>query len=337
MSRIYDALQRAEKTVNADLSNAKFGAAVETSEPVVAVEELPLAASVEPPSFTPSGVVAGNGNGAAAAAVAALPREQEPEDVPCRLVQWDPNAEAMVALRRDRMSRMANEQFRTLRSRLYQLRSMAPLKTLVVTSASPAEGKSFVAANLAHVLARQTGRRCLLMDGDLRRSTLAHYLGAPQSPGLTEFVRGNVPIEQVVQHSSIPGLYFVPAGDPVSDPAELVAAPKMREWVERASQMFDWVIIDSPPAVTVSDASRLAEFADGVLLVVRAGSTTAENAIKLREELKNTRVVGAVFNNFLAPSYYHYYYYKYDGSAQDTPEANQADSHTEMAGTPAAQ
>lgn len=325
MSRIYDALQRAEKTVNPDLSNAQFGQGGDTAETAIAVQ--PEVALQTPPAreATPPPAVTRNRD----VAKAAIAVETGFEEVPCRIVEWNVNPAAMVALRRDRMSRMANEQFRTLRSRLYQLRSLAPLKTLVITSAAPAEGKSFVAANLAHVLARQTGRRCLLIDGDLRRSTLSHYLGAEQAPGLTEFVRGNATADQVVQHGNVPGLYFAPAGEPVSDPAELVAAPKLREWVERASQMFDWIIIDSPPAVTVSDASRLAEFADGVLLVVRAGSTTAESAVKLREELKHTKVVGAVFNNFLAPSYYHYYYYKYDGSGSAGDDKETAEIQSE--------
>ncbi|MBV8207201.1 MAG: CpsD/CapB family tyrosine-protein kinase [Acidobacteria bacterium] len=334
MSRIYEALQKAEQRVNADLSDAAFSTVSETPEMEIGIPENVLQnvpAFHDEPASDP---VEFMGEPPEDVSQLASPETTpEPADVPCRLVGWRLNPESMVAVRKDRMSRMANEQFRTLRSRLYQLRSLAPLKSIVVTSAAPAEGKSFVAANLAHMLARQSGRRCLLIDGDLRRSSLGHYLGAQQSPGIAELARGQATGEQVIQHGDVPGLYFAAAGENVSDPAELVASPTLRRWVTQVSRMFDWVIIDSPPAVTVSDASRLAEFADGVLVVVRAGSTTAESATKLRDELKQTRVLGAVFNNYIAPYYYHYYYYNDGGASAEGKLLDHGDEHSDYAET----
>ena len=188
------------------------------------------------------------------------------------------------------------EQFRTLRSRLYQLRASQPLRTLLVTSAVPSEGKTFVTANLAQAIVRQPDRRALIIDADLRCARLHLPLGAPTSPGLTDYLRGEADEMAVIQHGQEGNLCFIAGGNEVTDPSELLSNGRLKKLLDRVTPVFDWVILDSPPCVPVADASILAGLCDGVLLVVRAGSTPSDVAERARQELDGKNVVGVVLN-----------------------------------------
>jgi protein-tyrosine kinase len=202
------------------------------------------------------------------------------------------------------------EQFRTLRSRLYQLRGAQSLKTLLVTSAVPGEGKTFVTLNLAQAIVRQPDRRALIIDADLRCSRLHLPLGAPTSPGLTDYLRGEADQMAVIQHGQEGNLCFIAGGSDVTDPSELLSNGRLRKLLDRVTPVFDWVIVDSPPCVPVADASILAELLDGVLLVVRAGSTPASIAEKAHQELQGKNVVGVVLNAVDEASMYGSHYYE---------------------------
>jgi protein-tyrosine kinase len=206
------------------------------------------------------------------------------------------------------------EQFRTLRSRLYQLRSNQTLKTLLVTSAIPGEGKTFVTTNLAQAIVRQPDRRALIIDADLRRARLHLPLGAPTSPGLTDYLRSEADEMAVIQHGQEGNLCFIAGGSEVTDPSELLSNGRLRKLIDRLAPAFDWVILDSPPCVPVADASMLADMVDGVLLVVRAGSTPSAVAERARQELQGKNVVGVVLNavdeaSVHGSQYYHGYGY----------------------------
>jgi protein-tyrosine kinase len=188
------------------------------------------------------------------------------------------------------------EQFRTLRSRLYQLRGNQSLRTLLVTSAVPGEGKTFVTTNLAQAIVRQPDRRALIIDADLRCARLHLPLGAPTSPGLTDYLRGEADELSVIQHGQEGNLCFIAGGNEVTDPSELLSNGRLRKLLDRVTPVFDWVILDSPPCVPVADASILADLCDGVLLVVRAGSTPSEIAQRARQELQGKNIVGVVLN-----------------------------------------
>jgi protein-tyrosine kinase len=206
------------------------------------------------------------------------------------------------------------EQFRTLRSRLYQLRSNQALKTLVVTSAVPGEGKTFVTTNLAQAIVRQPDRRALIIDADLRRARLHLPLGAPTSPGLTDYLRGEADDMAVIQHGQEGNLCFIAGGSEVTDPSELLSNGRLRKLIDRLAPVFDWVILDSPPCVPVADASMLADMVHGVLLVVRAGSTPSAVAERARQELQGKNVVGVVLNAVDQASVYgSQYYHGYGG------------------------
>jgi protein-tyrosine kinase len=208
------------------------------------------------------------------------------------------------------------EQFRTLRSRLYQLRASQPLRTLLVTSAVPSEGKTFVTANLAQAIVRQPDRRALIIDADLRCARLHLPLGAPTSPGLTDYLRGEADEMAVIQHGQEGNLCFIAGGNEVTDPSELLSNGRLKKLLDRVTPVFDWVILDSPPCVPVADASILAGLCDGVLLVVRAGSTPSDVAERARQELQGKNVIGVVLNavdeaGMYGSGYYQAYGYSY--------------------------
>ena len=188
------------------------------------------------------------------------------------------------------------EEFRTLRSRLYQMREKHPLKKVLVTSSLPKEGKSFVAANLAQALAWQQGRRVLLIDGDLRASRLHLALGSLLTPGLSEYLQSGADEFAIMQRGAMENLFFIPAGRSSSNPAELVANGRLKILLSRAETLFDWIIVDSPPAVPVSDAGLMANHCDGVLLVVRSNATPSDLARKARAEFADNLLLGVVLN-----------------------------------------
>lgn len=188
------------------------------------------------------------------------------------------------------------EQFRTLRSRLYQIRDKQPLRSVLVTSSLPGEGKTFVANNLAHALARQQNCRVLLIDADLRRPDLHTGLGAPSSPGLAEYLRGEATELAVVQRGLPELLCFIAGGQKPQNPAELIGNGRLKALLQTIGPVFDWVIVDSPPTLPVSDALTLAEMCDGVLTVVRAAQTGFDSAQKSCQQLREKNLLGVALN-----------------------------------------
>src|ERR1700736_128924 len=188
------------------------------------------------------------------------------------------------------------EQFRTLRSRLYQLRDKQPLRSVLVTSSLSGEGKTFVANNLAHALARQQNCRVLLIDADLRRPDLHRGFGAPNSPGLAEYLKGEATEVMIIQRGMPEYLCFTPGGNKVENPAELLANGRLKPLLQTIGPVFDWVIVDSPPTLPVSDALTLAELCDGVLTVIRAAQTGFDSAQKSCHQLREKNLLGVALN-----------------------------------------
>ena len=227
----------------------------------------------------------------------------------CAQVPWSPDTKTMLFFGADEQSQ-GMEQFRALRSRLYQVREKLPLKKVLITSALPKEGKSFVAANLAQALVRQHGQRALLIDADLRAARLHVNLGTAASPGLSEYLMQPSDEFRIIQRGPMENLFFIPSGAEVSNPAELLAGEGLKSLLARLEPLFDWIIIDSPPVVPVTDASLLAKCCDGVLLVVRASVTPFDLAQKARQEFSDEQLLGAVLNGVGSGSMpYHRYYY----------------------------
>jgi len=230
------------------------------------------------------------------------------EDLQAGCVQrWQPDPGANVF--NPGSNAKAAEQFRTLRSRLYQLRTSRQLKTLLITSAISDEGKTFLATNLGYAIARQTERRVLLIDADLRHSQMHVSLGAPSSPGLTDYLRSDLGEMGVIQYSPENNLCFIAGGSEARNPSELLSNGRLALLLERVAPVFEWIILDSPPSLPVADASVLAEHCDALVVVVRARTTPAAVAQKGVHEFQGKKVVGVVLNaveeDALAYGYYH--------------------------------
>ena len=286
MSRIYDALQRA----NLERQSAQQADEGEMPEPFAAqgAEELP-------------------------------PVQEDVLLDEISRYAWNPSVSALPTLG-DRGESI--EQFRGLRTQIYQFRDQAPLKTILVSSGMPSDGKSFVTVNLAMSLARNKNNTVLLMDADLRKPTLHTILGAPNLPGLTEYLAGTAQVNDILQRNqvpsvvepgmkrSIPDLTFIPAGAGGDHSSELVANHRIDELIASLSPHFDWILIDSPPALAVSDAIDLARAADAVLLVAREARTPYDFAQRAQAAFSHSRILGFVLNAVKdAPSSGSYYYY----------------------------
>jgi tyrosine-protein kinase Etk/Wzc len=212
----------------------------------------------------------------------------------------------------------ASEAFRTLRTNLMFSQSVTAMRTLVVTSASPNEGKTTTAANLAVSFAQQ-GMRVLLVDCDLRRSRLHRVVGLTREPGLTDLVLGYQDEEAVTHPTPTPGLYVITSGKLPPNPAELLGSDPARKTFATLIEGYDLLVIDTPPLLAASDAAILATIANGVVLVLRAGATQTAAAQQSVQQLNavGARIVGAVLNDpdTQVPRYGAYYKYDYAAEA----------------------
>src|ERR1700688_1332358 len=312
MSRIHEALKRAEQeraasqsAPNGERQGEHGGAGNAGSTP-------PPPSSILPQAVLPH--------------LHAAPVEAEPILAPLKYDElwanssrtaWNPDPNRIVFENADPFFPGA-EQFRTLRSRLYRMRESQPLQTILISSAIPAEGKTLVSSNLAYALVRQRGCRVLLIDADLRSPRVHTLLGAPAAPGLADYLQNTATEFEVTQRSSEDGLCFIPAGNHVTHPSELISSDRMKQFLDRVRPAFDWIIIDSPPALPVADSSVLGGLVDGVLFVVRANSTPSEASQKACKELRDAHILGVVLNNAEESTGYNSYY---SGNAYGTPPA----------------
>ncbi|MBZ5545618.1 MAG: CpsD/CapB family tyrosine-protein kinase [Acidobacteriia bacterium] len=304
MSRIHDALKKAEQERQGTPRPPVTPAAPASRVPTAVVTESVPPPRVEEPAAPPRRLAPAAP--AAAAAGGLLER--------CTVARWNPDPKQIV-ISQQASAALGMEEFRSLRSRLYQSRDTAPLRIVLITSALPQEGKTFIAANLAHSIVRQRERRALLIDCDLRWSRLHQLLGTQLSPGLTEYLRGEADELAILQRGPLENLFFIPGGKSASNAAELIANGRLKALLDRVAPLFDWVILDSPPAIAMSDASLLADMSDGVLMVVAAGKTPFDLAQKTREQFKKARLLGVTLNRVeLRSTSNSYYYGYYDGS-----------------------
>ena len=215
----------------------------------------------------------------------------------------------------------AAEQFRTLRSRLYQLRETQPLRKIMVTSALAAEGKTFVSYNLAQAIVRQPDRRVLVIDADLRHSQLHLLWGAPSAPGLSDYLDGKADELKIVHNSQTQNdragnLFFIPGGNPPANPSELLMNGRLKMLLDRLSPAFDWIIVDSPPCLPVADANVISQLCDGVVLVILGASTPAATAQRALQELQGRNVLGVVLNAVKTEASYGSSYYGQTAEAE---------------------
>jgi protein-tyrosine kinase len=293
MSRIHEALRRAEhekgratppapprKTAAEPVPAAAAPAAAPRAASASAPAQAPVAAASAPQTVAPL-----------VPADAAIPSLLQS----CRRSHWHEDRAKLFFLSGKGPS-FATEQLRTLRSRLHEARESRPLKTVLVTSAMPGEGKTFVCTNLAYAFARQTDRRLLLVDADLRAPAVHALLGAPPEPGLASYLRGEAGLEKILQRGPHENFYFIPAGKPPANPVDLLNTGKLKALLAELAPLFDWILLDSPAAGPVSDALRIADWCDGVLLVVQGGKTPYDLAQGVTRELREKHLLGVVLN-----------------------------------------
>ena len=203
------------------------------------------------------------------------------------------------------------EEFRTLRTRLNHLQTLQPLHTVVVTSPSPAEGKTFTAVNFALAQSHLAENSVLLGDFDLRRPLIHNLFQVERAPGLTDYLMGQVPLTGALRKVTGMNLYVLPAGTPVRNPLELLNTRQAKTLFEELPKMFNWAIFDTPPLLFSADANLLSTLADGIILVVKIGSTTFDNVTRAMQSLCENNVLGIVANGARASELYSKYTYYY--------------------------
>jgi capsular exopolysaccharide synthesis family protein len=200
------------------------------------------------------------------------------------------------------------EALRLLAVRLRDLRRIRPLKTVLITSTIPQEGKSTISANLSFALARATEERTLLLEGDLRRPSLSRMFGIRTAAGVCESLRDDSGNLQGLYHLEGAGLWLLPAGRAPSNPLEPLQSPKLTELIKRLAANFDWIIVDSPPVLPLADTSVWMRLADGIILVTRQGTTEKRQLLKGLEAIDPQKLLGALINGATASAYSGYYY-----------------------------
>lgn len=216
-----------------------------------------------------------------------------------------------------------SEAYRTLRTNIQFSSLDNPIKTIVVTSAGPGEGKTTSIMNLAITMA-QSGSKVLLVDGDLRKPVLHKIFAVSNQLGLTNVLVGEPDYKEGVSPTNIEGLEILPAGVIPPNPSELLASNKMKRLLNGASADYDFILIDTPPAAIVTDASVLSAVVDGTILVCASGQVPIDGAKRAKELLKNVKanIIGVILNKIPTnqkgySQYYYYHYYR-----EDSPKKN---------------
>ncbi|WP_010648194.1 CpsD/CapB family tyrosine-protein kinase [Oceanobacillus massiliensis] len=202
-----------------------------------------------------------------------------------------------------------SEQYRTIRTNIQYASVDETIKSLLVTSSGPGEGKSTTIANLAVVYA-QTGKKVLLIDADLRKPTVHYTFRLDNLRGLSNILVGETTLNDSVNRTDVENLDVISCGPIPPNPSELLASRKMDAFLREATDAYDIVIFDTPPVLAVTDAQIMANIVDGSLLVVRSGQTNIEAATKAKEALEpaKAKLLGTVLNGREKKASNYYYY-----------------------------
>ncbi|HEX7358502.1 MAG TPA: polysaccharide biosynthesis tyrosine autokinase [Ignavibacteriaceae bacterium] len=254
-----------------------------------------------------------------------------PEDLQKRninVLAWLPKVDELLLKESSKVDFMilnqpdsvTSESFRALRTRIQFSRpDKETLKTIVVTSPAPQEGKTFVTINLSGSFA-QANKKVLLVDCDLRKPRVHRVFDIPKEPGLIDYLVGDKTLDEITHKSEMPNLSFISSGTIPPNPAEMLDSKQMDAFLALAREMYDYVILDSPPIIAVTDAEILSKKVDGAVLVVSSEITEYQMLDRAYQLIKhdNTTLIGTVLNNFDTHSaygtYYKYKYYYYYAS-----------------------
>lgn len=212
----------------------------------------------------------------------------------------------------------ATEAYRVIRTSIQFAQAGKELKTLAVTSCTPNEGKSMTIANLAVVLT-QAGKSVLLLDCDMRNPTVHKNFGLSNKLGLSSCISMDTPLSAAVQATKVDNLYALTGGVIPPNPSELLGSEQMKNVLQRAKEQYDYVLIDTPPVMPVTDALIVGRFVDGMILVIASAEVKVEIARDVKNQLVNAgaNILGVVLNKVRSEhhgyGYGYYYYYGNDG------------------------
>jgi len=211
----------------------------------------------------------------------------------------------------------AAESCRVVRTNILFSSPDRPLKTFVVTSSNPVEGKTMTSVNVAIVMA-QGGHRTLLIDTDMRRPRVHKIIAVGNEKGVSNLILGNAKVEDVVVATDLPNLFVLPCGPLPPNPSELLQSDRFKQVVQMLTEKYDRLIFDSPPLLAVTDAAILSRVVDGTLLVARSGKTHRDALARAKQHLDavRTTIVGVILNDVdiersRSFGYYRYYNYRY--------------------------
>src|SRR5580698_3179064 len=266
MSRVHDALRRAEQLLDGTLDAPSTE---DAGRGLILKDESGVAGADSPaeppnPAAASKGLMRPETGSVQIDARAFLAR--------CKTIPFRPAPEAHL-INPNEPHDGASEEFRSLRTRLNHMQAQQDLRVIVCTSASPAEGKTFTACNLALAQA-QLESPVLLADLDLRRPVIHNLFQCERTPGFSDFLLAEKPLEECIRKIEGTNLYLLPAGSQVKNPLELLNMRHVKHTIEGLRKIFNWIIFDTPPLLFSADANLLATLTDGTLIVVRIGSTT---------------------------------------------------------------
>ena len=319
MSQIFDALQKSE----VDRSGKKFSDLPVGPELLKQAER--LAASTwdadatarlsEAAAVLDGERIAGHTNGALGASGISVPDDavawrEEERTAFLRKVDSLPvsvQPESRLTFLTDRQSPTA-ESMRLLSVRLRDYRRKSRLKKVLITSSIPREGKSMIAANLACALAHGGKERVVLIEGDIRIPTIRKVFGIEMVPGLCECIQEERSLSECIHYLDGAGPWLLPTGQVPSNPLAVLESPKLASLMDQLAGCFDWVIIDSPPVLPLADTSIWMRLADGILMVVRQGTSEKQQLQRGLEALEQKKLLGALLNCAASSVYSDYYY-----------------------------
>jgi capsular exopolysaccharide synthesis family protein len=183
-----------------------------------------------------------------------------------------------------------------LRTRLLRLRTVQGLRSVVITSATQGEGKTLTSFNLALCCAQLQDMRVLVIDGDMRSRGLSRLIGSPEGPGLSDVLSGQCEPEDAILATDSPNLYLMGSGSPSLPSAELLASARWQELINWCNETFKMTLVDSPPALSLTDVELITGACDGVLMVVRALQTRRDLLQKCARQIDTKKLLGVVYN-----------------------------------------
>ncbi|MCX6166158.1 MAG: polysaccharide biosynthesis tyrosine autokinase, partial [Ignavibacteriae bacterium] len=248
---------------------------------------------------------------------------EEIENKGVTVLAWVPSIEELKELGSSQLefivankpNATASESFKALRTRVLYSKLESELKTILVTSSVSGEGKTTVALNLSGSFAL-ADKKVLLMDCDLRKPRIHAIFGSERFPGLSDYLFSNVSLEEITRSTKLANLFYITSGTIPPNPSELLGSKQMSDFLEKLRGIYDVVILDSPPFISVTDPEILSRVSDGTILIVQANKTPMDAFLKTHGRINNIdshKFLGSVLNNFSLKSaygyYYNYYYY----------------------------